>query len=139
MPTKCVFKVLRIIARLNIGGPAIHTLLLTAGLDKTRFESILVAGVVGEDEGDMTYELERHGEGDVAIPHPAGAPSDDQWEFLSGTRESTHAFSVEGRYHAVGDFLLKGQYTFSHITNLSHQKGIGDNQHELTLTALYRL
>lgn len=89
--------------------------------------------------GALTYELEWHGEGDVAIPHSAGAPSDDQWEFLSGTRESTHAFSVEGRYHAVGDFLLKGQYTFSHITNFSHHKGIGDNQHELVLTALYRL
>ena len=61
-------KVLRIIARLNIGGPAIHTLLLTAGLDKTRFESILVAGVVGEDEGDMTYLASAYGVKPTIIP-----------------------------------------------------------------------
>lgn len=48
-----MFKIVRIIARLNIGGPAIHTVLLTAGLDSARFESLLVTGVVGPDEGDM--------------------------------------------------------------------------------------
>ena len=48
-------KVLRIIARLNIGGPAIHTVLLTEGLDKNRFESLLVCGNVSKDEGDMLY------------------------------------------------------------------------------------
>jgi len=48
-----MFKIVRIIARLNIGGPAIHTVLLTAGLDGARFESLLVTGVVGPDEGDM--------------------------------------------------------------------------------------
>ncbi len=46
-------KILRIITRLNIGGPAIHTILLTEGLDKTRFLSLLVCGSVGKDEGDM--------------------------------------------------------------------------------------
>ncbi len=48
-------KVLRIIARLNIGGPAIHAVLLTEGLDKTRFETLLVSGQVGPKEGDMSY------------------------------------------------------------------------------------
>jgi len=48
-------KVLRIIARLNIGGPAIHTILLTEGLDKTRFDSLLVCGSVSKNEGDMLY------------------------------------------------------------------------------------
>ncbi len=48
-------KVLRIIARLNIGGPAIHVLLLTKGLDKERFVSHLVAGMVSEGEGDMAH------------------------------------------------------------------------------------
>ena len=46
-------KVARVIARLNVGGPAIHTILLTAGLDRTRFEPLLVTGVVGPHEGDM--------------------------------------------------------------------------------------
>jgi glycosyltransferase involved in cell wall biosynthesis len=48
-------KVLRIIARLNIGGPAIHTVLLTQGLDKSKFESLLACGNIDEHEGDMLY------------------------------------------------------------------------------------
>lgn len=46
-------RVMRLIARLNIGGPAIHTTLLTEQLDPTRFESQLVAGVEAENEGNM--------------------------------------------------------------------------------------
>lgn len=48
-------KILRIISRLNIGGPAIHTILLTEGLDKTRFDTLLIFGSIGKDEGDMLY------------------------------------------------------------------------------------
>jgi len=48
-------KVLRIIARLNIGGPAIHAILLTQGLDKAHFESLLVCGNIDRNEGDMLY------------------------------------------------------------------------------------
>ena len=45
---------MRIIARLNIGGPAVHVALLTAGLN-AGFESTLVTGVLGASEGDMSY------------------------------------------------------------------------------------
>jgi len=48
-------KVVRLIARLNVGGPAIHTVLLTRGLNSERFESVLVHGVVSPGEGDMGY------------------------------------------------------------------------------------
>ena len=48
-------KVLRIIDRLNIGGPAIHTILLTEELDKSMFDSVLVTGTVEKSEGDMFY------------------------------------------------------------------------------------
>ncbi len=51
-------KVLRIIARLNIGGPSIHTILLSEGLDKNRFETLLVVGRPDEKEGDMSYLAE---------------------------------------------------------------------------------
>lgn len=44
-------RVLRIIARLNIGGPAIHATLLTERLDPSRYESRLLAGSEGEEEG----------------------------------------------------------------------------------------
>ncbi len=48
-------KVLRIITRLNIGGPAIHATLLTSGLNRDKFNSILATGPVGNSEGDMAY------------------------------------------------------------------------------------
>lgn len=52
-------KILRIIARLNVGGPARHVVLLAAGLNGERFESVLVHGGVGEGEGDMAYLAEQ--------------------------------------------------------------------------------
>ncbi len=48
-------KILRVIARLNIGGPAVHAVLLTEGLDKSKFDSLLVCGSVSKDEADMSY------------------------------------------------------------------------------------
>lgn len=61
-------KILRIIARLNIGGPAIHAVLLTEGLDKTRFESLLAYGRIDKDEGDMSYYVAGKGIKPVFIP-----------------------------------------------------------------------
>ena len=53
--------VVRIIARLNTGGPALHTVLLTEGLDARRFRSVLVTGNVSRAEGDMSYYATLHG------------------------------------------------------------------------------
>jgi len=53
--TQKKIKVLRIIARLNVGGPAIHTILLTQALNNERFESLLVTGQVDNTEKDMIY------------------------------------------------------------------------------------
>jgi glycosyltransferase involved in cell wall biosynthesis len=61
-------KVLRIIARLNIGGPAIHTILLTAGLNDERFESTLVTGVEGKYEGNMLDLAAAKGVEPIIIP-----------------------------------------------------------------------
>lgn len=47
-------KVLRIIARLNVGGPARHVVWLTAGL-KPDYDTLLVAGLVPPGEDDMSY------------------------------------------------------------------------------------
>jgi len=58
-------KILRIITRLNIGGPAIHAVLLTKGL---RFKTQLVTGSVGEGEGDMSYLAEEKGVRPILIP-----------------------------------------------------------------------
>jgi glycosyltransferase involved in cell wall biosynthesis len=46
-------RVLRIIARLNVGGPARHALVLNAGLRAHGFESVLVYGSVGPGEGSL--------------------------------------------------------------------------------------
>ena len=52
-------KVIRIIARLNVGGPAKHVVWLTAGLVEAGFDTVLVAGSVPEGEEDMSYFAER--------------------------------------------------------------------------------
>jgi len=61
-------KIVRIIARLNVGGPAIHTILLTGGLNDSRFNSILVSGSVDAGEKDMAYLAEERGVKPVIIP-----------------------------------------------------------------------
>ncbi|HYM11526.1 MAG TPA: glycosyltransferase [Bryobacterales bacterium] len=50
-------KILRIITRLNVGGPAIQAVLLTRDLRRLGYETILVAGCCEEQEGDMSYLL----------------------------------------------------------------------------------
>jgi glycosyltransferase involved in cell wall biosynthesis len=61
-------KILRIIARLNIGGPAIHTILLSHELDKEGYRTTLVKGSEGETEGDMMYLAQSKGVEPVLIP-----------------------------------------------------------------------
>ena len=67
MPDKKI-KIVRIIARLNVGGPAIHTILLTDELNDGRFESVLIAGPVEPPEKDMGYLVEKKGVRPVIIP-----------------------------------------------------------------------
>jgi len=57
-PSSPRIKVLRFIARLNVGGPSIHVHLLTTGLDGNRFDSSLVTGKISPQEGDMSYLFE---------------------------------------------------------------------------------
>jgi glycosyltransferase involved in cell wall biosynthesis len=61
-------RVARVIARLNIGGPAQHTILLTAGLDRTRFATTLITGVVGPAEGDFLEAAQGRGVSPIVIP-----------------------------------------------------------------------
>jgi glycosyltransferase involved in cell wall biosynthesis len=56
------------IARLNIGGPAIHVHLLTKGLDAKRFEPTLVAGKISPQEGDMSYLFDSADKEPTIIP-----------------------------------------------------------------------
>jgi glycosyltransferase involved in cell wall biosynthesis len=45
-------RVLRIITRMNVGGPALHVTLLADGLDANRYETCLLTGATDETEGD---------------------------------------------------------------------------------------
>jgi hypothetical protein len=46
-------RVLRVIARLNIGGPARHVVILDRGLEASGFESLLAHGSVGPGEANL--------------------------------------------------------------------------------------
>jgi len=61
-------KIVRVIARLNVGGPAKHVVWLTAGLNGTKYESLLVAGSVPDGEEDMSYFAEQSGVVPLYIP-----------------------------------------------------------------------
>jgi glycosyltransferase involved in cell wall biosynthesis len=61
-------RVLNVVARLNVGGPAVHVALITEHLCAPRYESKLVAGKVGAEEGDMSYYAEQHGVTPIIIP-----------------------------------------------------------------------
>jgi glycosyltransferase involved in cell wall biosynthesis len=51
-------KIVRIVTRLNIGGPAIQTSLLTRELPALGYHCVLVAGDCEDGEGDMSYLLD---------------------------------------------------------------------------------
>jgi len=61
-------RVMRIITRMNIGGPAQHVALLTAALNGSDFHSTLVTGAIGPEEGDMTDYARARGVEPVIIP-----------------------------------------------------------------------
>jgi len=60
-------RILRFIARLNIGGPSIHVHLLTTGLDGKIFHSTLITGKISPSEGNMGYLFESFKEKPIII------------------------------------------------------------------------
>jgi glycosyltransferase involved in cell wall biosynthesis len=61
-------RVLRVIARLNVGGPALHVTYLARGLAERGYETTLVAGDVGRGEESMAFVAEREGIEVVRLP-----------------------------------------------------------------------
>ena len=57
--TERPIRVLRVIARLNVGGPALHVTYLTRGLTERGYETTLVAGDVGRGEESMAFVAEQ--------------------------------------------------------------------------------
>ena len=54
-------KVLRVIARLNVGGPALHVAYLTAGLAGRGYDTTLIAGSLARGEESMSFVAEQRG------------------------------------------------------------------------------
>jgi glycosyltransferase involved in cell wall biosynthesis len=54
-------KVLRVIARLNVGGPALHVAYLTSGLAERGYATTLVAGTIARGEESMAAVAEARG------------------------------------------------------------------------------
>src|SRR3984893_13343926 len=61
-------KIIRVIARLNVGGPAKHVVWLTAGLQSADCETLLVAGTVPAGGDDMGYFAEELGVKPLFVP-----------------------------------------------------------------------
>jgi len=59
--------VCNVISRLNVGGPAIHTILLTSRLHRDRYRSILVKGTEAPAEGDMSALAKQEGVEPIVI------------------------------------------------------------------------
>ena len=55
MPESDRTKILRVIARLNMGGPALHVAYLTAGLRDRGYDTTLVAGSLARGEDSMAF------------------------------------------------------------------------------------
>ena len=69
-------RVLRVIARLNVGGPARHVALLNAGMDTDRrFRSWLVTGTENPSEGTLLDYAQARGVEPVVIPEIFGQAS----------------------------------------------------------------
>lgn len=61
-------KILRVIARLNIGGPALQAILLTKGMNDNLMQSVLITGHVSDGEADMLHFGREHGVTPVVLP-----------------------------------------------------------------------
>jgi glycosyltransferase involved in cell wall biosynthesis len=60
-------RILRVIARLNMGGPAIHVSSLAAGLEERGYATTLVAGSLARGEDSMAFLADRLGVRVVAV------------------------------------------------------------------------
>jgi glycosyltransferase involved in cell wall biosynthesis len=61
-------RVLRVIARLNVGGPALHVTYLARGLAGRGYETTLVAGDVARGEASMSFVADQAGVEVVTLP-----------------------------------------------------------------------
>jgi glycosyltransferase involved in cell wall biosynthesis len=68
VPEQKPIKVLRVIARVNMGGPALHVAYLTAGLRDRGYDTTLVAGSLARGEDSMEFVADELGVEVVRLP-----------------------------------------------------------------------
>lgn len=61
-------RILQIIARLNIGGPAVLAVSLSRAFSRGPYRTLLVCGRVGPQEGDMSYLADSEGVKPIVVP-----------------------------------------------------------------------
>jgi glycosyltransferase involved in cell wall biosynthesis len=61
-------RILRVIARLNMGGPALHVSYLTRGLDRRGYSTTLVAGELARGEDSMSFVADELGIEVIDVP-----------------------------------------------------------------------
>ncbi|UCF82787.1 MAG: glycosyltransferase [Desulfobacteraceae bacterium] len=78
-------RIIRIIARLNVGGPAIQAVSLSSELPKDLYQTMLVCGKVSPWEGDMGYFAKEKGIKPLIIPRLGRkiSPIDDMKSFFA--------------------------------------------------------
>ena len=86
----------------------------------------------------LTYELERHGEGNVDKPRSPGAPRDDRWTPLSGITQSEHRITLGVNYTAIGRYSFAGDVTQVWMGNKKNRAGVNESGREIRLKTLYR-
>ena len=97
-------RIVRIIARLNIGGPAIQAITLTKRLEEYGYRTTLVRGVEERDEGNMDYLADELGVRPLLIPWMHRNPS---WRDLPALLSLVRSIRRE-RPHVVHTHAAKG-------------------------------
>ena len=70
-PRRCLperIRVMRVIARLNMGGPALHVAYLTRGLEPRGYDTTLLAGELARGEDSMRFVADALGVDVVRVP-----------------------------------------------------------------------
>lgn len=68
MKTPGDITIARVIARLNVGGPAIQAILMTAAFSRRGYQTLLLTGTVAPGEASMEYLADAHGVAATRIP-----------------------------------------------------------------------
>jgi glycosyltransferase involved in cell wall biosynthesis len=130
-----VTRVVRVITRLNIGGPAQHVVHLTALLPDLGFDSVLVSGRVDADEGDMSAFALRRGVVPYLVPalRNSASPVDDLRACLA-----LYRLFRRQRPHIVHLHLLKARVLGGMAARLARVPLVVETFHGTLFRGYYR-